>query len=210
MAPASNVQTVDSQADDVTTAILSPNSEQLPQQTNNNSCNVIDISDDEISIETPSKKTRKRRLSGANVELIDLTESSPSTSNINGRVLPHLLPANSSSQNRQTRSNLPIQPAVQIVHRPPPPPPPPVGPRCPVCLETFESVSSFLNIVKGFVFTNFYLQLTKPPSMKKILSTKCGHLFCEPCLKESLRLNMKTCPKCRIKIGPKSFHPVFL
>ena len=45
---------------------------------------------------------------------------------------------------------------------------------------------------------------------KRLLSTRCGHIFCASCLTESLRVT-KQCPSCRAKLtGKTAFHPVFL
>lgn len=82
-------------------------------------CCVIDISDDEIYIESPVKRKRTRRQVTEDAELIDLTSASPGTSD-----------------------DLKKSRTVEVVIRSPPQlPPPPVGPRCPVCLEPFENVS---------------------------------------------------------------------
>ena len=62
--------------------------------------------------------------------------------------------------------------------------------KCPVCLETFNNIMS---------------------NNVKIMSTKCGHLFCEPCLRDSMQVNSKLCPTCRSKLSAKThYHQVFL
>lgn len=44
---------------------------------------------------------------------------------------------------------------------------------------------------------------------KKMVSTKCGHIHCEDCLKLSLQANKK-CPVCRKALtGKDPFHPIF-
>ena len=42
----------------------------------------------------------------------------------------------------------------------------------------------------------------------KILSTTCGHIFCEPCIKLCVRLHRK-CAKCNTKLTPKDLHQVY-
>lgn len=44
---------------------------------------------------------------------------------------------------------------------------------------------------------------------KKMVSTKCGHIHCEDCLKLALQ-NNKTCPVCRKALkGKDVYHPIF-
>uniref|UniRef100_A0A0D9XA03 RING-type domain-containing protein n=1 Tax=Leersia perrieri TaxID=77586 RepID=A0A0D9XA03_9ORYZ len=52
---------------------------------------------------------------------------------------------------------------------------------CPVCLNKLEQPST----------------------------TKCGHIFCESCIKQSIKAQKK-CPTCRTSLGMKSFHRVYL
>lgn len=59
----------------------------------------------------------------------------------------------------------------------PPPPSPDNSLKCPICLETFK------NIIKR--------------NISKCVTTKCGHLFCENCLKKAFVENGRKCPKCR-------------
>jgi hypothetical protein len=63
--------------------------------------------------------------------------------------------------------------------------------KCPICMEGFDIIAA----------TNV-----------KIMSTRCGHIFCEPCLKESLKpSNQKICPTCRAKLTNKtSYHQLYL
>lgn len=166
----------------------------VTSEPSSDSCCVIDVSDDEILYETTVKRKRNRHPSPDDAELIDLTSASPGTSD---------------SIKKCRRIDPVIEvPAPQL-------PPPPVGPRCPVCLEPFENVScsqpARRNRFSSKLMSSYFfpLQAGKASEPRKIVSTKCGHLFCETCLKESLKLS-KTCPKCRIKIGPRMFHPVFL
>lgn len=42
-----------------------------------------------------------------------------------------------------------------------------------------------------------------------IVSTnKCNHVFCEPCLRESMK-HRKACPVCRKSLSKNPFHPIF-
>jgi hypothetical protein len=45
--------------------------------------------------------------------------------------------------------------------------------------------------------------------MKNMTSTKCGHTFCEQCIKQAIRVNKK-CPTCRKITNMKDLHRVFL
>lgn len=44
---------------------------------------------------------------------------------------------------------------------------------------------------------------------KKLVSTKCGHIYCEDCLKLALQ-SLKKCPVCRKALGGRDpYHPIF-
>lgn len=44
---------------------------------------------------------------------------------------------------------------------------------------------------------------------KQLVSTVCGHLFCDYCIRESIR-TQRCCPNCRKKLTMKQFHPIFI
>ncbi|GIY34636.1 hypothetical protein CDAR_384741 [Caerostris darwini] len=46
-------------------------------------------------------------------------------------------------------------------------------------------------------------------SSKTLMSTVCGHIFCDSCLKICFRTK-KACPRCRRKLTVKQVHPIFL
>lgn len=56
------------------------------------------------------------------------------------------------------------------------PSPPPNELKCPICIETY------VNIKKNGL---------------KIVVTRCGHMFCDFCLKKAISENGRKCPKCR-------------
>lgn len=74
----------------------------------------------------------------------------------------------------------PPQPTPPLKTKPTSPPPNQLT--CPICLETY------VNIRKGGT---------------KIVVTRCGHLFCDSCLRKSFKDSLRKCPKCR-KTIPKS------
>lgn len=43
-----------------------------------------------------------------------------------------------------------------------------------------------------------------------VASTVCGHIFCLNCIKTSVRINGKRCPKCRKVLRGSAFHPIFI
>lgn len=59
---------------------------------------------------------------------------------------------------------------------------------CSICLEQLEEINKL---------------------GQTILSTSCGHVFCEHCLKKSLRRN-RFCPTCRKHLSKRQFHPLYL
>lgn len=46
-------------------------------------------------------------------------------------------------------------------------------------------------------------------SGRLIVSTKCGHVFCSQCLRDSLR-NANSCPTCRKKLTHGQYHPIYI
>lgn len=55
--------------------------------------------------------------------------------------------------------------------------------RCPICLDSY-----------GF---------------NEILSTICGHLFCDPCIRNIIKIRKK-CPLCNKGLKPNQVHRIFL
>lgn len=55
--------------------------------------------------------------------------------------------------------------------------------QCPICLEKFP--------------------------LSQIFSTLCGHGFCEPCIKNSIK-SRKKCPTCNANVNLKQIHRLFL
>jgi len=78
-----------------------------------------------------------------------------------------------------------VQNTLPLPQSSPPIPSPPViapGFECPICLEKHKD---------------------------NLVVTNCGHIFCKPCLKESLKAS-KQCAKCRKKLTAKSYHSIFI
>ncbi|XP_062332788.1 RING finger protein 4 isoform X1 [Osmerus eperlanus] len=59
---------------------------------------------------------------------------------------------------------------------------------CPVCMDTYGEIIE---------------------SGRLVVSTKCGHLFCSQCLRDSLTRS-HTCPTCRKKLTHKQYHPIYI
>ncbi|XP_023845215.1 E3 ubiquitin-protein ligase RNF4-like [Salvelinus fontinalis] len=59
---------------------------------------------------------------------------------------------------------------------------------CPVCMDAYAEIIE---------------------SGRLVVSTKCGHLFCSHCLRDSL-LRSHTCPTCRKKLTQKQCHPIYI
>ncbi|XP_061108925.1 RING finger protein 4 [Conger conger] len=59
---------------------------------------------------------------------------------------------------------------------------------CPVCLDTYEEIVG---------------------SGRLVVSTRCGHLFCSQCLRDSLAKS-HACPTCRKKLNHKQYHPIYI
>lgn len=54
--------------------------------------------------------------------------------------------------------------------------------KCPICIETFVKLKQ---------------------GGSKCVTTRCGHLFCDNCLKKALKEQGRKCPKCRVAV-PKA------
>lgn len=59
---------------------------------------------------------------------------------------------------------------------------------CPVCMDAYAEIIE---------------------SGRLVVSTKCGHLFCSQCLRDSLTRS-HTCPTCRKKLTSKQYHPIYI
>uniref|UniRef100_A0A452H2A8 E3 ubiquitin-protein ligase RNF4 n=1 Tax=Gopherus agassizii TaxID=38772 RepID=A0A452H2A8_9SAUR len=59
---------------------------------------------------------------------------------------------------------------------------------CPICMDGYSEIIQ---------------------SGRLIVSTKCGHVFCSQCLRDSLR-NANSCPTCRKKLNHKQYHPIYI
>lgn len=55
--------------------------------------------------------------------------------------------------------------------------------RCPICLERIDA------------------------DMRPY-STMCGHIFCQPCITNCIKIKKK-CPLCNTKLTPKGIHPLY-
>uniref|UniRef100_A0A3P9IAK0 RING-type domain-containing protein n=1 Tax=Oryzias latipes TaxID=8090 RepID=A0A3P9IAK0_ORYLA len=59
---------------------------------------------------------------------------------------------------------------------------------CPVCLDLYSEIVG---------------------SGRLVVSTKCGHVFCSQCLRDSLT-SSHTCPTCRKKLTSRQYHPLYV
>ena len=60
-----------------------------------------------------------------------------------------------------------------------------------------------------FLFNILFLMLQLQQSKVQLMSTVCGHLFCNPCIKAAVRAN-RQCPTCRRRLSANQIHPIFL
>ncbi|XP_013884994.1 E3 ubiquitin-protein ligase RNF4 isoform X2 [Austrofundulus limnaeus] len=59
---------------------------------------------------------------------------------------------------------------------------------CPICLDLYSEIIE---------------------SGRLVVSTKCGHVFCSQCLRDSLT-SSQTCPTCRKKLTRSMYHPLYI
>lgn len=140
------------------------------------------------------------------MEVVDLTDESTSNiSNDSHPVItledsigpqapgtrPEVIEVNDSDTD-STPEPIQLKPPLKQAKQPPPrtPETPPTAPKCPICIETYANVKK-----RGF----------------KIVATRCGHVFCDFCLKTALAANGRKCPKCRKNIprGPTGIIEIF-
>lgn len=136
-------------------------------------------------------------------EIVDLTkdDESPSPPLITSSIPPVIITIPTSPQvitihtspptkRRKLHStNRPRTPKPSVA----PPQPVPLEPphecytlKCPICLETFFNVKK---------------------NSRKVCATRCGHMFCDDCLKKSMNESGRKCPKCR-KLIPKGAYGI--
>ncbi|XP_076316828.1 E3 ubiquitin-protein ligase RNF4-like [Tachypleus tridentatus] len=46
-------------------------------------------------------------------------------------------------------------------------------------------------------------------SQRQLVSTVCGHVFCNTCIHNAIQ-NSHACPNCRKRLTPKQYHPIFI
>uniref|UniRef100_A0A3P9D689 Ring finger protein 4 n=2 Tax=Haplochromini TaxID=319058 RepID=A0A3P9D689_9CICH len=59
---------------------------------------------------------------------------------------------------------------------------------CPVCLDGYSEIVG---------------------SGRLVVSTRCGHVFCSQCLRDSLT-SSHTCPTCRKRLTHRQYHPLYI
>ncbi|KAG7257026.1 hypothetical protein CRUP_025406, partial [Coryphaenoides rupestris] len=59
---------------------------------------------------------------------------------------------------------------------------------CPVCMDSYAEIVD---------------------TGRLVVSTKCGHVFCSQCIRDSLARS-HTCPTCRKRLTPRQYHPIYI
>uniref|UniRef100_A0A8C5LSD8 Ring finger protein 4 n=1 Tax=Leptobrachium leishanense TaxID=445787 RepID=A0A8C5LSD8_9ANUR len=87
---------------------------------------------------------------------------------------------------------------------------------CPICLDGYSerctpgdpvntlTVPRCYSVHSGSAMNNLIIK-----SRRLIVSTKCGHIFCSQCIRDSLK-SVSSCPTCRKKLTPKQYHPIYI
>lgn len=75
----------------------------------------------------------------------------------------------------------------------------------PTCLVPADQPSWLL--YSKYLLWCLFFQIVQ--SGRLIVSTKCGHVFCSQCLRDSLR-NANSCPTCRKKLTHRQYHPIYI
>lgn len=176
------------------------------------------------TVESSHKRTKR-----TNAEVVDLTEDDATSNNTSTNsskdadvitledsivsIVSHTPKASASkrraplvidvtvddSDTDSTPEPIQLRPPPPTTHRTPRPVPvpvplvqesPPDAPKCPICIETYINVKK-----RGL----------------KIVATRCGHMFCEFCLKTALSANGRKCPKCRKNVprGATGFIEIY-
>jgi len=138
---------------------------------------VITLSDDESdpdNIHINNNNSPSSHLNNNNVNIVNNRSHPTATSTTRSTI--------------ESKRKLPCRtpPQFQAAAKKRPPPPPPASPdnllKCPICIESFTTLKT-----KGI----------------KPVVTRCGHLFCDSCLKKAFLEGGRKCPKCRRAV-PKS------
>lgn len=61
----------------------------------------------------------------------------------------------------------------------------------------------FFNLFVCFFFSQIV------GSSRLVVSTRCGHVFCSQCLRDSLT-SSHTCPTCRKRLTHRQYHPLYI
>ncbi|XP_067242675.1 RING finger protein 4 isoform X1 [Chanodichthys erythropterus] len=80
---------------------------------------------------------------------------------------------------------------------------------CPVCMDAYSELGK--KIVLKVIPTTFLCAVIIMiiDSGRLMVSTKCGHLFCSQCIRDSLS-RVHSCPTCRKKLTQKQYHPIYI
>lgn len=130
--------------------------------------------------------------------LVDLTREERATTNNNNDTV--ILLSDSDDSDNDVTTIIPETPksktkfTPKVTPRPKPPKQPSESPppslKCPICIETFTNIKKVGN---------------------KIVVTRCGHIFCDFCLKRAISDNGRKCPKCRKNVprGATGFIEIY-
>lgn len=152
-------------------------------ESDNNDNQDIIILDESITIDDRPSHRSLSSSSSRSALVVDIPESPPPPTTP-PRMINHLI--------------RPHNPFTATHHLPPPKPAQPPRPstppgdalKCPICIE------SYVNVKKRGL---------------KVVVTRCGHIFCDFCLKKAISGNGRKCPKCRKNVpkGPTGIIEIF-
>eukprot|EP00794_Sanderia_malayensis_P005313 gene5312-5982_t len=143
---------------------------------------VLVIEDDEEHAPVTAEKSFIDLTKGYGPSIVDLTlDNSPV-------VAPHDQPAASRATRRNFQSELEFtaEESSECLNKNKDSPTKTI--KCPICMEDSKQMAR----------TN-----------RQLVSTICGHVFCESCLKQAMK-QQKKCPTCRRTITSKQFHPLYI
>lgn len=153
------------------------------EESDNNENQDIIILDDTITIDgRRSRSSSSSSRSDIIVDIIDIPNASPQ---------PRISVQPRQNHFHRPSHNIGTHKLPSIPQQTPRPETPPSDSlKCPICIETYVNVKK-----RGL----------------KVVVTRCGHIFCDFCLKKAISGNGRKCPKCRKNVpkGPTGIIEVF-
>jgi len=150
--------------------------------------------EDSVALEVETQNDEEMNEGVASVSVVDLTEGQDFLQDFHASFSPPV-----------TRRQLPSSDIINVIDLTDSPTPSTSS----VLPNVSQPKSSSENQISGCsICLDTYVEIKD--AGKTIVSTTCGHVFCDTCLKSSLKNNGSQCPVCRKKLRKGDYHPIYL